>query len=245
MAADTAPPRRTRAALVSCSILLTLCGCTATADDVASDPATPVGSTPPAGPSESPPPPAPTATPAASSGALKADALPAAAALGPGWRPRVEGSDEEDGIGNGTAYQQRDPREIVDTVLPMGCEQRSASPVPVNVLQATYALPSDGAYAVALRLRFDSPADARQFADTLRDDLRTCSDQPDDPYSGAPTPVLAVSPGETSYTGEYQLVGENHVWTKAVRVEGSDVLTVDSDAPATAVDWPALGYQSP
>jgi hypothetical protein len=245
MAGDKASARHARAALVGCSALVALGGCTGPVDDTATHPSTSLGSTLSAGPLESTLPTAPTGTPAASSGALTARALPAAKALGPGWRLRVEGSDEEEGIGNGTAYQERDPREIVDTVLPMGCEQRSAGAVPVNVLQSTYALPSDGAYAVALRLRFDSTAHSSEFADRLHDDLRACSDQPDDPFSGAPAPVLAVSPQDGSYTSRYQLAGENGVWIKAVRVEGADVLTFDSDASPGAVDWPALGYQSP
>jgi hypothetical protein len=183
--------------------------------------------------------------PAESSGALTADTLPDTTTLGPGWRLRVEGSDEEEGVGNGTAYQERNPQEVVETVLPMGCEQRSASPVPVNVLQSTYALPTEGAYAVALRLRFNSTARASQFADTLLQDLRSCRDQPDDPYSGGPAPVRGVTASDASYTSSYQLVGEKTVWTKAVRVQGSDVLTLDSDAPLGAVDWSAMGYQSP
>lgn len=245
MAGDTALARCTRAALVGSSILIALCGCTGTADGAARAPSAMTGSTAPGGPSDPSLPAAPTATPAASSGALTAHSLPAAKVLGPGWRLRVEGSDEEEGVGNGTAYQQRDPREIVATVLPMGCEERSSSSVPVNVLQSTYAMPTEDAYAVALRLRFDSTEHASQFADTLLDDLRTCGDQPDDPYSGAPAPVLVVIPAADTYTSSYQLVGESGVWTKAVRVEGADVLTFDSDAPPAAVDWSALGYQSP
>jgi hypothetical protein len=241
MAGDGAPARRTRAAVSGCLLLVALTGCTGPAD-VGASPSSAPGSVLPV---DSSLPAAPTLAPAASSGELTAETLPAAQVLGPGWRLRVEGSDEEDGVGNGTAYQERDPREIVDTVLPMGCDQRSATPSPSNVLQATYTLPDKGAYAVALRLRFDSVAHASEFTGTLLQDLRTCSDQPDDPYSGAPAPVLSVSPGSASHTSTYQLVGEVGVWTKAVRVEGSDVLTVDSDAPAAALDWPALGYQSP
>ena len=229
----------------SAILVMSAAGCTGTTDTEA-EPSTPTETPAPVNAdSASPLPVAPTSTPAATSGALTAALLPPPGELGAGWRLRVEGSDEEDGIGNGTAYQERDPLEVVDTVLPMGCERRSSSSVPVNVLQSTYALSREGAYAVALRLRFDSPTEAAKFADTLREDLRICRDQPDDPYSGAPAPVLDVSTGDSSYSSGYQLVGESGVWIKAVQVDGSDVLTLDSDAPPATVNWPALGYQSP
>lgn len=231
--------------LLACSVLVaTLAGCTG-ADRHAGPPSEPPGSTATAGSaSESRLPAAPSEAPATSSGALTADSLPSPEALGPGWTVRVEGLDEEDGVGNGTPYQERDPREIVDTVLPMGCELRSPSPLPANVLQATYTLEGE-AYAVALRLRFDSAPEAAGFADALNDDLRACRDQPDDPFSGASAPVLTVSGGHSSFSSEYQVVGERALWVKAVRAEDSDVLTLDTDAPPATVEWSALGYQSP
>lgn len=193
-----------------------------------------------------PPPPAPTAIPDVSSGPLSAQALPAASDLGSGWRTRVEGADEEEGVGNGTAYQSRDPREIVETTIPMGCQRRSPSPVPSNVLQSTYRHAKSSSYAVALRMRFESAADAAQFAEIRAEDLQACRDQPDDPFSGAPAPVLEVAGPPDRQVVRYRLVGEEAVWVSALQLRGRDVLTLDTDArPISRMDWDALGYQEP
>lgn len=183
----------------------------------------------------------PTATPAATSGPLDAAAVPEPAALGAGWAYRVEGGDPDDGgPGNDTPFQARDPLEIVETTLPMGCERRSPSPAPLNVLQATYRHRASGSFAVALRMRFDDAADAGRFAQLRQDDLRACRDQPDDPYSGAPAPVLSVREAAGGWsTARYRLVGESDIWTSGLVVRGTDVLTLDADADAGLLDWDA------
>jgi hypothetical protein len=190
-------------------------------------------------------PPPPTLTPAATSGPLDAATLPEATTLGPGWSYRVEGADLEDGTGNDSPFQERDPEEIVLYTIPMGCEVRSETPVPRNVLQATYGHEESGSFAVALRLRFADDQEAEQFAADRVADLRTCSAQPDDPFSGAEAPVVRVSEdGERSLV-EYRLPGDPTTWHSAATVVGSDVVTLDSDADPALVDWGALGYQSP
>lgn len=189
---------------------------------------------------------APTTAPETASGPLSSETLPTARELGSGWKTRVEGADEEEGVGNGTAYQARDPQEIVETTVPLGCERRSPSPVPRNVLQSTYRHADTGAYAVALRMRFESAEDAEEFAKVRRRDVVACRDQPDDPYSGAPAPVRVVSGGSGRQLIQYQLVGEKSVWISALQIKGSDVLTLDTDAnPGRLVDWEGLGYQEP
>ena len=65
--------------------------------------------------------------------------------------------------------------------IPMGCDTRSSGSLPAEVLQATYRHRPSGSYAVALRLRFDTPATAQRFLEQRGSDLRTCRDQPDDP----------------------------------------------------------------
>ena len=190
-------------------------------------------------------PPAPTTVPATTSGALTQDLLPVAGDLGPGWRTRVEGVDEEEGVGNGTAYQARDPREIVETTIPMGCARRSPSPVPRDVLQATYRHAGTGAYAVALRMRFPDSAAAERFAEVRGRDLEACRIQPDDPYSGAAAPVLEITSSPAQQVSRYELVGESQTWLSALRIFGTDVLTVDSDAGPGTLDWRALGYDVP
>ncbi len=188
-------------------------------------------------------PPAPTTPPPTTAGPLDSATLPEPGAVGPGWEYRVEGADPEDGAGNDTPFQQRDPGEIVETTIPMGCEQRSDSPVPSDVLQATYAHPETGSYAVALRMRFESPEAAQEFADVRAEDLQACRDQPDDPYSGAPAPVLEVSAEGAQTLSTYQLLGEPETWTSAAAVMGTDVLTLDTDAdPQSLVEWSTIGY---
>ncbi|MGB7980097.1 MAG: hypothetical protein WCF36_04810 [Candidatus Nanopelagicales bacterium] len=189
---------------------------------------------------------APTRIPAASSGPLNPAVLPAAADLGSGWTERIEGADAEDGVGNETAFQERDPVEIVSTTVPMGCEGRSTSPAPQNVLQATYRHRPTGAYAVALRMRFVDQAAAREFAEVRLQDLRSCRVQGDDPPSGAPTPVLDVSGTGDRHLVTYRLVGEDPTWVGGLQRMGADVLTVDSDAaPVDLLDWAGVGLPSP
>ncbi len=192
----------------------------------------------PSGPAEEPP--------RTSSGDLDAATVPAPSDLGAGWVTRVEGGGAEDGPGNGTPYQERDPVEIVQTTIPLGCAQRSPSPVPANVLQATYRHPSSGAYAVLLRMRFASQEQARQFVALRHADLVACGQQPDDPYSGASAPVRwAVAEGQRT-VAKYVLFGERRAWRSGALVDGSDVLTLDSDSrSADQVAWRALGFLDP
>ena len=235
---------RTSVGVALAAALLAVTGCTA---DPAGQPAA-VTTSPTTTPSPSPSaslPPAPTTPPPTTAGPLDSATLPEPGDVGPGWEYRVEGADPEEGAGNDTPFQQRDPDEIVVTTIPMGCEQRSASPVPRDVLQATYAHPESGSYAVALRMRFDSPEAAQEFADVRAEDLQACRDQPDDPYSGAPAPVLevTVTTDDTQTLSTYQLLGEPETWTSAAAVMGRDVLTLDTDAdPQSLVDWSTIGY---
>jgi hypothetical protein len=188
----------------------------------------------------------PTATPAPSSGPLDEAVLPQPTSLGPGWSYRVEGADLEEGAGNDTPFQERDPEEIVLYTIPMGCEVRSDTPVPRHVLQATYGHEASGSFAVALRLRFSNEEEAGKFAEDRAADLLACRDQPDDPFSGAPAPVIRVSGDAERSLVEYRLTGDPTTWYGATLVAGSDVLTLDTDAdPDVLVDWDGLGYQSP
>lgn len=227
-------PSRPGAALILAAAALAFGGCSADQ----TTPAPPTASTSlPA---------APTTAPPVSAGPLDSATLPEPDELGPGWEYRVEGGDLEDGAGNGSPFQQRDPHEIVMTTIPMGCEARSESPAPENVLQATYVHPDSGSYAVALRMRFNSPEAAGEFIKVRAADLATCRDQPDDPFSGAPAPVLETSSQGSRTTTAYRLVGEPETWHGVATTTGTDVLTFDTDAdPTDVVDWAGLGYQLP
>lgn len=184
--------------------------------------------------------------PRASSGALDSATVPAPSDLGPGWVSRVEGEDAEEGPGNGTPYQERDPAEIVQTTIPLGCAKRSSSPVPVNVLQATYTHPGTGSYAVVLRMRFESAARARRFVDVRHRDLAACRRQPDDRYSGAAAPVRAMDSVAGRTTATYRLLGEKVPWHTGAQVQGRDVVTLDTNPqPVSLVAWQALGFLAP
>ena len=127
----------------------------------------------------------------------------------------------------------------------MGCKQRSASPVPTDVLQATYAHAGSGSYAVALRMRFDSPKAAQEFADVRAADLPGLPRPARRPLLGAPSPVLDVSVAtdEIQTLATYQLLGEPETWTSAAVVMGTDVMTLDTDAdPQSLVEWETIGY---
>lgn len=227
-------PKRSGAVLVLAAAALVFVGCSA--DQTPPAPPTPSTSLPEA----------PTTAPPATAGPLDSATLPEPDTVGPGWEYRVEGADPEDGVGNGSPFQARDPEEIVMATIPMGCEVRSESPVPEDVLQATYAHPDSGSYAVALRMRFDSPEAADEFAEVRAADLATCQDQPDDPYSGAPAPVLETSSQGSRTTTAYRLVGEPDTWHSVATATGTDVLTFDTDAdPMALVDWAGIGYQLP
>ena len=181
-----------------------------------------------------------TSAPATTSGDLTSTELPAPDEIGRGWVYRIEGIDKEDGPGNGSPYQERDPGEVATTTLPLGCQQRSALPRPARVLQATYRT-EDDTYAVALRLRFDSAAQARQFKDDREADLRACLGQPDDPYSGTAAPVQSVDSSSRMTRTTYQYPGDDRPWTSLLVHAGADVLTVDANpAKPSQMKWAEL-----
>ena len=228
------------------AILLTTAGCTGTppapvaSTAAASSPtaAAPVASSSAAATGDPDPP--GTSAPATTSGDLTSRELPAPDEVGRGWGYRIEGSDKEDGPGNGSPYQERDPGEVATTTLPLGCQQRSALPQPASVLQATYRT-EDDTYAVALRLRFDSAAQARQFKDDREADLRACLGQPDDPYSGTAAPVQSVDSSSRMTRTTYQYPGDDRPWTSLLVHAGADVLTVDANpAKPSQVKWVEL-----
>ena len=227
-------------------ILLTIGGCTGTppapvATGAAASPPTaaaPVASAS-ASATRDPDPPG-TSAPGKTSGDLTSKELPAPDEVGRGWVYRIEGSDKEDGPGNGSPYQERDPAEVTTTTLPLGCQQRSALPRPARVLQATYRT-DDDTYAVALRLRFDTASQARQFKDTREADLRACHGQPDDLFSGTAAPVQSVDTSSRTTRSTYTYPGDDRPWTSLLVHAGADVLTVDANpAEPSQVKWTEL-----
>ena len=61
--------------------------------------------------------------------------------LGAGWRYAVDpGSAEEGYAGNGTPALARNPQEVVQTAVPLGCARGSAMPTPTHALEVDYTL---------------------------------------------------------------------------------------------------------
>lgn len=181
-----------------------------------------------------------TETPGTSAGPLSRRALPTPAQLGRGWKTRVEGEDPDSGVGNGTAYQQRNPSEIAETAVPLGCEDRGDLPEPAYVLQATYGR-GRGTYAVALRMRFASASTAAAFKTGREAALRACQAQPADPYNDLPAPVTKVAVTAAGTISEYETAADERRWLSLLSLRGSDVLTVDANpAKHAQLDWAAL-----
>lgn len=156
--------------------------------------------------------------------------------LGPGWQLFVVEDDPEEGVvGNGTAFLDRDPAEVVALSVPLGCEQRSRLPLPGSVVEANLSLPEKGTAAVSLRMTFADDSVAAAFGRERWADIRACVDQPDDPYSGAASPVtyakrvsdLLVA---SSRTDPYQPAA-TATWTEFVLVTGEHVGVLAVQAP--------------
>lgn len=249
------PLRGGRAALVVCVVALT-CACSGPNPEPGATPATrspaPASSAASASPTDTTGPtavagsptlstelasPPSTDPPATSAGELTGSDLPTAAQLGPGWTARIEDGGVEDGPGNGTPYQRREPEQIVALVVPLGCEQRSATTTPEVVLQATYANDSD--FAVALLMKFDTAAQAASFAESRTADLLACAEQPDDSVSGASAPVTRVRTLDGVTRSRYRLADSPQLrWRSAQWTSGDRVLILDASAPVSLTDWP-------
>jgi|tagenome__1003787_1003787.scaffolds.fasta_scaffold20927981_2 hypothetical protein len=192
-------------------------------------------------PDESTAPPAPPSAPATTSGGLTARTLPAAKRLGAGWQSRVDnGSAEEGYVGNGTPTQARDPHEVVMTVVPLGCERRSALPTPTHVLEADYRQGAHGPSGVGLRLRFATSAAASHFVASRRADLMSCAAQPAERGLRIVTGLSSPRGGTyVSVRTDATLPKSARTWTEvSAWLGGHDVvlLAVNDTAAAAEVD---------
>jgi hypothetical protein len=188
--------------------------------------------------------PGPPSPPPRTSGGLTARTLPPARSLGAAWGFRVdEGSAEAGYVGNGTPTLARDPREIVMTVLPLGCEQRTHLPTPSHALETDYRQRAQGIAGVGIRLRFATAAAAGRFVSTRRSDLRACATQPREP---ADLGLRLVSGLRETGQGTYVSVRTDPLLAKADRtwtevagwLGGHDVvlLAVNATPDSTLVD---------
>jgi hypothetical protein len=83
------------------------------------------------------------------------------------------GSAEEGYAGNGTPALARNPREVVQTAVPLGCARGTAMPTPTHALEVDYTLRD--ATVVAVRGRFTGPAQARRFFAARTANLEACA----------------------------------------------------------------------
>ena len=112
--------------------------------------------------------------PATSSGPLSRRSFPTPRQLGAGWRYAVDpGSAEEGYAGNGTPALARNPQEVVQTAVPLGCARDRAMPTPTHALEVDYTL--RGATVVAVRSRFTGPTQARTFFAARSANLAACA----------------------------------------------------------------------
>jgi hypothetical protein len=112
--------------------------------------------------------------PATSSGPLSKRSFPTPRQLGAGWRYAVDpGSAEEGYAGNGTPALARNPQEVVQTAVPLGCARATAMPTPTHALEVDYTL--RGATVVAVRTRFTGPGQARRFFAARTANLEACA----------------------------------------------------------------------
>jgi hypothetical protein len=117
--------------------------------------------------------------PAATAGPLDVSAMPEPAALGRGWRYRIDPGSEEDGYStSGQAATARDPVEVVVGLAPYGCPDLDVPPElpePAYALEVTYVHRPGDEPAVGLVLDFMSPSEASGFVLAYLDAQATCS----------------------------------------------------------------------
>jgi hypothetical protein len=117
--------------------------------------------------------------PAATAGPLDVNAMPKPAALGPGWRYRIDSGSEEEGYStSGQPATARDPVEVVVGLAPYGCpdlEVPPELPEPAHALEVTYGHRPGDEPAVGLVLDFASSEEASRFVSAYVDAQAACS----------------------------------------------------------------------
>ena len=94
--------------------------------------------------------------PATTSGPLSKRSFPTPRQLGAGWRYAVDpGSAEEGYAGNGTPALARNPQEVVQTAVPLGCARARPMPAPAHALEVDYRLRTSDADVARLETCLD------------------------------------------------------------------------------------------
>lgn len=246
--------RRSRAtqAGIAAGVVLSLAGCTAPVDSTAdtppeqerastvTDPDAGTGHASSAIPDE----PTTTLTPEpTSAGPLSPQDMPAPALLGEAWGYTVIDGDPHDTgfVGNNAATHQRNPIEVAELAVPFGCaDRRTAAIVPEYALDATYARGDH--QAIAIRMRFNSPAEAEEFLATRLAALRACAAQ-DPAYDGRQTvpyvrqirEVTLSRRTEPAVPGHWDEVATPHGTTDVLLVAVQDPSRRDTQALASRI----------
>jgi len=115
--------------------------------------------------------------------------------LGSGWIARVDPGSAEDGYtGNGTPVVARDPQDLAQAILPIGCADASVYdarlPIAAHALEVDYQHRASGAHGVALALDFGSAAAAQRFVAAYTSALRGCTAGP----GGSMVVTVAAAP---------------------------------------------------
>lgn len=175
------------------------------------------------GPARSP------SAPAETAGDLDSADVPSPPDLGAGWTRHVDPGDAEDGvIGNGSWVRAREPKEVAQGVLPLGCQRPMPTlPTPEHALEATYRGPG-GAPAVALVMTFAGQSGARAFLGGVARLGRACPApgdpvRPDDPLVTVVTQTRADGTTVLDRRREHGVGAGPWVWSEAVVRRGEHV----------------------
>jgi hypothetical protein len=169
--------------------------------------------------------------PGTTSGPLSGADMPAPAVLGAGWATRTDPGNPEDGYqGNGTPNVARNPSEVAAIAVPLGCLTRTSLPVPRWALESDYVHQPDGTYAVAVRLRFATVAQARAFMSGRDHDLGACTGQP--APAGLVQHLTRGADDTVSTRTDAGSLTDGSAWTELASRRGSDVLLVAANTPS-------------
>ena len=188
-----------------------------------------------------------TATPARTSGALGPTSMPLAAALGPRWTSRVDPGSTEDGYtGNGTSVVARDPRDVADALLPLGCASEAVyatpMPVPKHALEADYAYRPTGVHAIGLVLEYADSASASRMVRLYTAALRRCR------AGAGGTMVVRVeqAPGAGLFASTQVDAVAHETWRELVAPAGRVVRLIAVQGATTPVrPWSAVAADLP
>jgi hypothetical protein len=169
-----------------------------------------------------PPSPGDLRTPATTSGSLSQHSFPRPHRLGAGWDYAVDPGDTEEGyLGNGTPALARDPREMVQAAVPLGCARRVALPSPAHALEVDYTY--RGTKVVAVRMSFPDAAGAARFYGARTADLTDCRGR----SAGAGIGVLVRSVADV---GGHAVLSDrtpdSDPWSELAVLDGTDVVLV-------------------